>query len=84
MSLHQNTNIEGTLTNNNIVITGFRDKKIIEKIQQQGGKLLNSVNKNTHIVVVKDITNESTKILKAKKMGIPIMDLKTFQEQYAI
>jgi DNA ligase (NAD+) len=83
-SLHQNTNIEGTLTNTNIVITGFRDKKIIEKIQQQGGKLLNSVNKNTHMVVVKDITNESTKILKAKKMGIPIMDLKTFQEQYAI
>ena len=83
-SLQQNGNVEGTLTNHNIVITGFRDKKIIENIEKQGGKLLNAVNKNTHLVVVKDINNESTKTMKAKKLGITIMNLKTFQEQYAI
>ena len=83
-SLQQNSNVEGTLTNHNIVITGFRDKKIIENIEKQGGKLLNAVNKNTHLVVVKDINNESTKTMKAKKLGITIMNLKTFQEQYAI
>lgn len=67
------------LVNINWVLTGFRDKDIENKIINLGGKVSNSISKNTHILVVKDSTvidNPTSKVNKAKELGIKIIQKK--------
>ena len=67
------------LKNINWVLTGFRDKDIENKIINLGGKVSNSISKNTHILVVKDssiIDNPTSKVNKAKELGIKIIQKK--------
>lgn len=71
------TNNTFELKYKNWVLTGFRDKDIQNTIEEKGGKVSSTVSKNTHIVVVKDksiIDNPTSKINKAKKLGIKIID----------
>ncbi|ADO67496.1 putative NAD-dependent DNA ligase [Cafeteria roenbergensis virus] len=59
------------------VLTGFRDKELQNKIEEMGGTVSNSVSKNTDIVVVKDssvLNNPTGKVLKAKDLGIKIIE----------
>ena len=73
------------LSGKKIVFTGFRDKDKMETITKLGGELVNSVSKNTFIVIVKDneSKNEDTgKIDQAKKLNIPILTLEEFKEKY--
>jgi NAD-dependent DNA ligase len=66
-----------------IVITGFRNKELEESLKKVGAKLGSSVSKNTFIVVVKDNDSEETgKVLDAKKNGITIMTLNELQKKY--
>jgi NAD-dependent DNA ligase len=62
-----------------IVITGFRNKELEETLKKVGAKLGSSVSKNTFVVVVKDNDSEETgKVLDAKKNGITIMTYDKF------
>ena len=66
-----------------IVITGFRNKELEESLKKIGAKLGSSVSKNTFLVIVKDSESEETgKVLEAKKWGIPIITFDLFQEKY--
>ena len=59
----------------NIVFTGFRNKEIQEKIEKIGGKITNTINKKTFILIVKDkdaLTSGSKKVEKAKELNITI------------
>jgi len=71
-----------------IVITGFRDKVLEGFLKSVGAKLGSSVSKNTFVVLVKndevDIDLDSGKLLDAKKLGIPIMGLKLFNQKYVV
>jgi len=60
------------------VMTGFRNKELEEKIEKLGGKISNSVSKNTYIVICKDKNENSSKLEKAKKLKIKILELKDF------
>ena len=62
----------------NFVITGSRDKKIIEYVEKQGGKFQNSVNKNTNVLICSDINSTSSKIKKAKELNIEIISIESF------
>ena len=67
------------LVNINWVLTGFRDKDIENKIINLGGKVSNSISKNTHVLVVKDSTvidNPTSKVNKAKELGVKIIQKK--------
>jgi len=70
-TVNKNPKIDGKY----FVITGFRDTEIIEFINTNGGTLQNDVNMKTDYLIVKDlISNSSSKVKKAKIMGVEIID----------
>lgn len=56
-----------------VVFTGFRDKDAMAVIEAQGGKVSSGVSKNTTLVVTKDPNSTSSKIQKARDLGIKII-----------
>ena len=75
---------EHPLSGKTIVLTGFREKELLDRI---GAKLGSTVNKNTFVVLVKtpEGKKERTgKLLEARELGIPIMDLQEFREKYGV
>jgi DNA ligase (NAD+) len=70
---------KGELSGETIVATGVRFKEDqIKKIEASGGTISDALNKNTTILVVKDISSSSSKMVKATSMGIKIMSLVDF------
>jgi NAD-dependent DNA ligase/DNA polymerase/3'-5' exonuclease PolX len=68
-----------------IVMTGFRDKNLEVVLKKVGAKTGSSVSKNTLCVLVKDTnTEESSKVLEAKRLGIPVLTLSQFKTQYGV
>jgi len=65
-----------------IVMTGFRDKDLIEKLKNIGATLGSNVTKNTFALIVKDLNDKSTKMTDAKKFDIPIFLLNDFSKKY--
>jgi DNA ligase (NAD+) len=70
------------LSNKNVVMTKVRDKEIIEKLNEVGGKLVDSINKNTFVLIVKNKEDESNKTKKAKELNIAIMEVDEFKKKY--
>ena len=65
-----------------IVMTGFRDANIQEYLKNVGAKLGASVSKNTFIVLVKDLSEDTGKAADAKKNGVPLMTPEVFKQKY--
>lgn len=68
--------IMGDFTDKIIVLTGFRDKELQNKIEEQGGKIGSTISKNTDFLVVKDqnmIDEPTEKIKKASSLNIKII-----------
>lgn len=61
-----------------IVMTGFRNKELEEKLKSVGAKVGSSVSKNTYLVIAKDKDDETGKVLEAKKLGINVVSLDEF------
>ena len=55
-----------------IVLTGFRDKNLVEYIEKNGGKIGSAVTKKTDFVIAKDMNDTSSKIDEANRLNIPI------------
>lgn len=58
-----------------VVYTGIRDKNSEEVIVSRGGKIGSSVSKNTTHLICKDPNSGSSKLEKAKSLGVEIMTL---------
>ena len=71
-----------TLFNKNIVITGFRDKNLVDELKKHGAKNASSVSKNTFVLIVKDKDDKSGKIMDAEELKIPIMTVEEFRHHY--
>jgi len=65
----------GKFDNIVFVFTGFRDKSSQEAIEQEGGTIGCSVNKDTTYLVTKDTTSTSGKVGKARKLGVKIISI---------
>ena len=66
-----------------IVMTGFRDKNILDLMKNVGATLGSSVSKNTFVLLVKDKEGaDSGKAIDAKNLGIPIMTSAEFMSTY--
>ena len=65
-----------------IVMTGFRDAAIQQALKDVGAKLVSSVSKNTFLVLVKDLEEDTGKAADAKKLGIKLMTPEEFKAQY--
>jgi NAD-dependent DNA ligase len=75
-------NINNEFTGKNIVLTGFRDKKIQEYIEGNGGNISSNVSKNTYLIICKDKNDKSSKIIKAKELNIIIITKDKFYNKY--
>jgi DNA ligase (NAD+) len=76
------SDISHPLYNKKIVLTGTRDKNIIEYLQNIGAIQGSSVGRSTFLVIAKDIEDETGKVLEAKKLNIPIMSVEQFITTY--
>ena len=65
-----------------ILFSGFRDSALEKNIVDRGGKLVTSISKNTSLLVVKDKSESSSKIIKAKELGVDILLKDEFLSKY--
>ena len=65
-----------------IVMTGFRNKEIEQKLKDMGAKLGSSVSKNTFLVLVKNLDEDTGKAMEAKNLGIQLMTPENFIAMY--
>ena len=59
-------NNSGLFSNQKIVLTGFRDPKIIDLIEKNNGTITNTISKSTNLLIIKDMNSKSKKIINAQ------------------
>jgi NAD-dependent DNA ligase len=82
--LVEETDVNHPLYNKTVVLTGTRDKTIIDILKNVGANQGASVSKNTHLVVAKSKDDGTGKAEEAKKLGIPLMSVEEFIATYAL
>lgn len=65
-----------------VVFTGVRDAEMEERIKSKGGKILSSVSKECNLLITKDVNSNSSKITKAKNLGIKILSYDEAKKKY--
>jgi DNA ligase (NAD+) len=65
-----------------VVLTGTRDKQVIEILKLAGAVQGASVSKNTFLVVAKSADDDTGKAEDARKLGIPILSVEQFLQKY--
>jgi NAD-dependent DNA ligase len=65
-----------------IILTGTRDKDIIEFLKNVGAKQGTSVSKSTYLVIAKDKDEDTGKAEEARKLNIPILSVEEFIQTY--
>ena len=70
------------LYNKTVVLTGTRDKQVIEILKNVGANQGTSISKNTHLVVAKTKEDDTGKAEEARKLGIPIISVDEFISKY--
>lgn len=83
----ETNNINNNLTNKNIVITGRliiskNRSELKQRIEFAGGKVTESISKNTSYLINNDSNSTSSKNLTAKKLNIPIITEEEFIAQF--
>jgi NAD-dependent DNA ligase len=73
---------EGSLSGLNVCMTGFRDKMLSNQIIENGGNVLDSLTKNVNCLITKDKSSNSSKITKAHKFGIEVVEIEEFKTKY--
>lgn len=69
------TNKNDDLSDMVVVFTGVRRNDLVEIIESRGGRNASSISKNVTHLVCKDVNSTSSKMIKAKSLGIKIMDV---------
>lgn len=75
---------DGKLRGFVVCATGFRDQALFKEIKDNGGVVGDGVTKETTCLIVKDINSTSSKVKKAQKMGIEILNIDGFKTKYMI
>jgi len=66
--------VDKRFKNKNVVFSGIRDKNLETIIEISGGKVLSTISKETNILIVKDKNANTSKINKARDLGISIIN----------
>ena len=86
--LHNTTKVENPiqqihpLSGKTVVLTGCRDKSIIEFLKDIHANNGSNISKNTFVVVAKNTNDDTGKIKEAKNLNIPIMSVDEFIQSY--
>jgi NAD-dependent DNA ligase len=67
-----------------IVFTGVRDKELENILKEKRAKVASSVNKDTFVVIVKDVEDDTGKAEEARKLGIPLMTIPMFKKTFEL
>jgi len=70
------------LFDKNVVLTGTRDKQIIEFLKSVGANQTTSVSQNTYLVITKSADEDTEKAEQARKLNVPIITIEEFTKQY--
>lgn len=70
----------GCLNDHLFVFTGFRNKIFEDKIKSLGGEVQDGIRKDTTHLVVKDASKRTSKLEKAEKQGIKILDIEQLEK----
>lgn len=64
-----------------VCMTGFRDKELEKRLEEQGHRVVNGITKDCNVLVVADLASQSSKSRKAREKGIRIVDRETFNKE---
>jgi NAD-dependent DNA ligase len=76
------SNYSHPLSGKTVVLTGTRDKQVIEILKIAGATQGSSVSKNTFLVVAKSADDDTGKAEDARKLGIQILSVDQFLQKY--
>ena len=76
-------NMGHPLYGKSVVLTGFRDKNVLEQLKKIGAILASSVTSKTFSLIYKE-GNEGSKWNKANQLNIPCYTLSDFKEKYQL
>jgi NAD-dependent DNA ligase len=83
--IKEKQNVNNRFTNLKIVFSGFRNKEWETIIEEEGGKVVTTVSKNTDILITKKEDIElavNAKIVKALELKITILTPEQFEKKY--
>ncbi len=72
------------LSNVNVVMTGFRDAELQATIESMGGKVSSGVSKKTTHLLCLDPSSKSSKMLKARELGVKVMTPDDFKMEVGL
>lgn len=72
-----------TFKGQSVLFTGVRSKSAEDYIVSQGGSIASSITRAT-LLITKDMGSGSSKMTKAKELGIKIMTLDMFNKKYGV
>jgi DNA ligase (NAD+) len=78
----KNIDIAHPLYNKTVVLTGTRDKQIIDYLKAVGAIQGTNVSSNTFLVIAKTVEEDTGKAEDARKLNIPIMSVQNFISSY--
>jgi DNA ligase (NAD+) len=73
-------NIDGSLSGEKFVFTGFRNAEFEVKIVELGGEVQSGIKKDTTVLVMKDPSKTSNKTKAALEQGIKIISIQQLEE----
>jgi DNA ligase (NAD+) len=82
LETEEQINVTSPLYKKTVVLTGTRDKQVIEILKKNGAIQGSNVSKNTFIVVAKSAEDDTGKAEEARKLGIPIVSVEQFIKLY--
>jgi len=63
-----------------VCFSGVRDKELEKKIEDGGGVIASGVSKTTSHLVVSDVNQSTSKMVKARELNIPILTIEQFKQ----
>ena len=72
------------LAGKKITLTGFPKTQLAETLRNLGVDVTSTVSKNTNLVIVKDLEDDTGKAERARELGIPLMTVDVLKSRYNI
>ena len=77
---NNNSNMKkSSLEGMSVLFTGVRRQDLVDEIEARGGKNLSAISKNVTHLICKDKNSSSSKMVKAKELGIQIMSVEELE-----
>jgi NAD-dependent DNA ligase len=90
LNIQQSSNLDvdinqsSPLFGKTVVLTGTRDKTVLEILKKVGATQGSNVSKNTFLVVAKSADDDTGKAEEARKLDIPILSVDQFTKLYLV